>query len=175
MIPLMRFTWSTNALNECGSFTANSASTFLSTHTFSEPSACMNSPYLTCAKESEVVSLLLSKPLLVFRLRLRHRARDDWIDRSRITIDRSEHESSARTPCSLVAALIRVIHSLRYSRFFVRRSRYWYCHALCTRSRAVFMQFFARPRNPLAAAKILSRTAIVVGPSSRPARSPVAD
>ena len=53
LIPLMRFTWSTNALNECGSFTANSASTFLSTHTFSEPSACMNSLYLTCANENE--------------------------------------------------------------------------------------------------------------------------
>lgn len=158
----MRFTWSTNALNECGSFTANSASTFLSTHTFSEPSACMNSLYLTCTNENKRErsrqSLYVVNPTCLSSSSSRVTIDDYEYRRSIIRVDESIFP---RTPCSLVAALILVIQSLRYSRFFVRRSRYWYCHALCTRSRAVFMQFFARPRNPLAAAKILSRTAIV--------------
>ena len=114
--PRINLTRSTNALNECGSFTANSAKIFLSTHTFSRASALINSPYLT--------------------------------------------------PCSLVAALILVIQSARQSRFLLRRSRYWYCHAFSTRLRAILTHDLARPRMPLAALKILSRIAIARAPSS---------
>ena len=104
-------TRSTSALKLFGSFTANSAKIFRSTHTFSAVSELINSLY--------------------------------------------------RTPCSRVAALIRVIYSARQSRFLFRRSRYWYCHAFSTRFRAILTHDFARPRNPLAALKILSLIAIV--------------
>ena len=70
------------------------------------------------------------------------------------------------TPCSLVAALILVIQSARQSRFLLRRSRYWYCHAFSTRLRAILTHDLARPRMPLAALKILSRIAIARAPSS---------
>ena len=51
---------------------------------------------------------------------------------------------------------MRVIHSALMSRFFCRRSRKAYCRAFSTRGVAILMQFFARPRKPLASCRILS-------------------
>ena len=58
------------------------------------------------------------------------------------------------TPYCRLPAVIRVIHSDRMSRFLVRRSLKAYCSDFSTRSRAILMQFLARPRNPLASLKI---------------------
>ena len=62
--------------------------------------------------------------------------------------------TESRTPCSRAPALMRWIQRLRMSRFSVRRSRYTYCRLFSTRSRAMEMQFFARPRKPLAHCRI---------------------
>src|SRR6478752_8175199 len=53
-------------------------------------------------------------------------------------------------PCSRAAALIRVIHNARKSRFLLRRSRYAYWPARMTASLATRNTFLRRPRKPFA-------------------------
>eukprot|EP00955_Chlamydomonas_euryale_P096679 365027-Chlamydomonas_euryale.AAC.6 len=63
----------------------------------------------------------------------------------------AQHSSpSGRTRCSRAAALMRAIQSVRHSLFFSLRPTYACCSAFSTRDRAILMQFFARPRKPLA-------------------------
>ena len=67
------------------------------------------------------------------------------------------------TPYCRDPALMRVIHSALISRFLARRSRKAYCRLFSTRSRAMRMQFLARPLNPLASLRILALFIIVTG------------
>ena len=144
----MCFTRSTSALNECGSFTANSAKIFRSTHTFSRPNPLINSLYLTCIRKTKRAQSVARQTSI------------ETTTHERTPCARAAATTPRRTPCSLVAALILVIHNRRQSRFLFRRSRYWYCQDFSTRFLAIVMQFFARPRMPLAAANIFSRTVI---------------